>query len=182
MYRIKWLVLNYNLPSEPSRHRVAVWRALKKLGAANIQQSMWIMPDSEENLNALKKISRDIEGSGGEALMMESAFLEEEHEKRIQAVFNRLRDEEYCELVSECRKYLAEIEKEIANEKFTFAEMEEEESELEKLTSWHGRIEKRDIFLAEAGKEAREMLSRINGAFQVFSSKVYESETGGSEE
>ncbi len=179
MNRIKWLVLNYNLPTEPSRHRVAVWRALKKLGAANIQQSMWILPDSEENLSALKKISRDIEGNGGEALMMESAFLEEEHEKRIKDVFNGLRAEEYMEFISECRKYLAEIEKEISKGKFTYAELEEEESELEKLSTWHRRIEKRDIFLSEAGKEAREMLSKTHEAFQNYSSKVYDSETGG---
>ncbi len=73
--KIKWLVINYNLPTEPSRHRVAIWMGLKKIGAVNIQQSMWILPDNEKNYAALKKISQDIELNNGEILLMESIFL-----------------------------------------------------------------------------------------------------------
>ncbi len=39
-----WIVINYTLPREPSRVRVSLWRKLKKVGAINIQQSMWILP------------------------------------------------------------------------------------------------------------------------------------------
>ncbi|MGE5678529.1 MAG: Chromate resistance protein ChrB, partial [Pseudomonadota bacterium] len=52
MQRHKWLIINYNLPTEPSRHRVATWRGLKKMGAVNIQQSMWILPEDEGNYSA----------------------------------------------------------------------------------------------------------------------------------
>jgi hypothetical protein len=31
--KTRWLILVYHLPREPSRHRVAVWRKLKALGA-----------------------------------------------------------------------------------------------------------------------------------------------------
>jgi hypothetical protein len=31
--RTRWLILIYQLPREPSRHRVAVWRKLRDLGA-----------------------------------------------------------------------------------------------------------------------------------------------------
>ncbi len=59
------------------------------------------------------------------------------------ALFNERRDEEYCEFINECGKYLKELEKEITIKKFTFAEMEEEE--LQKLISWHKKI-KQEIF------------------------------------
>ena len=95
MEKRKWIVLNYNLPTEPSRHRVAVWRGLKKLGAANIQQSMWILGYNHENYLALQKISQDIESNSGEALVMECEFFDEKHEERVITLFNCIRDEKY---------------------------------------------------------------------------------------
>ncbi len=173
MEKNKWLVINYNLPTEPSRHRVAVWRALKKLGAVNIQQSMWLLIYSEDNYTALKKISRDIEEFSGEALLMESSFCHELHEKRILSLFNDIRNDEYKELISECSKYLKELEKEIKIEKFTFAELEEEEAELEKLIQWYGRIQARDIFHASGQSSAEVILEEIRKAFDNYSELVY---------
>lgn len=176
MSNLKWLVINYNLPTEPSRHRVATWRGLKKIGAVNIQQSMWILPEDEENYSSLKKISGDIEANGGEAFLMESVFFDEKDEERIISIFNSMRDDEYMEFIGECKKYLKELEKEITIEKFTFAELEEEEAELEKLLSWYKRIEKRDIFSSDRGNEAREISARISEAYEGYSEMVYRKE------
>lgn len=176
MERFKWLVINYNLPTEPSRHRVAVWRGLKKMGAVNIQQSMWLLPEEEGNYSALQKISQDIEANNGDSFLMESVFFDEKHEKRVIALFNNIRDDEYVEFISECKKYLKELEHEIAIEKFTFAELEEEEAELEKLIAWYERIERRDIFDASQGKGASEVLVQIKHAYESFSEMVYQKE------
>ena len=40
-----WLVLVVKVPAEPSRHRVAVWRELRKLGALSLGQGVWAVPD-----------------------------------------------------------------------------------------------------------------------------------------
>ncbi|MGE5678315.1 MAG: Chromate resistance protein ChrB, partial [Pseudomonadota bacterium] len=164
------------LPTEPSRHRVATWRGLKKMGAVNIQQSMWILPEDEGNYSALKRLSEDIEANSGEAFLMKSEFFDEAHEKKVISQFNTLRADEYTEFIDECNKYLKEIEKEISREKFTFPELEEEEAELEKLISWHEKIKKRDIFSAPKGAEAHAMLVRIREAFDGFSEMVYRKE------
>src|SRR5262249_10874444 len=151
------------------RHRVSVWRALKKLGVINLQQSMWVLPYQEENYEALLKISEEIEGHGGEALLIDCSFFSEEHEARVIAALNQVHDEEYKEWIDECNKYLKELEKEIRIEKFTFAELEEEEEELNKLISWHGKIALRDAFQAPEGRRAEEMLTAIRQAFEQFS-------------
>ncbi|MHC1719723.1 MAG: Chromate resistance protein ChrB [Clostridiaceae bacterium] len=178
MERTKWLVLNYNLPSEPSRHRVAVWRGLKKLGAVNIQQSMWILPKNEQNYKSLMKISNDIETNSGESLIMESVFIDDNHEKRIESLFNKMRDEEYIEFIVECKRYLKEMGREIKNEKFTFAELEDQESELEKLIAWYEKIKARDLFRSNLGEEARLMDEQIRIAFENFSLTVYNLQIG----
>ena len=178
MEKRRWLVISYNLPTEPSRHRVSVWRALKKLGVINIQQSMWVLPYNEENYAALVKISEEIELNNGDSLLMDCVFFDEKHEKRIMTAFNLVRDEEYREFIGECSKYLKELEKEIRIEKFTFAELEEEEEELNKLLSWHGKIAVRDVFQAPEGKRANEMLAQIQLSFEQYSEMVYENNNG----
>lgn len=169
----KWLVINYNLPTEPSRLRVAIWRSLKKLGAVNIQQSMWLMIHSAENYAILQKISQDIDSNNGEALLMECVFSDEKHEQRVITLFNALRDEEYHEFITECEKYFKEISKEIAIEKFTFAELEEEEEEHEKLLSWYAKIEARDIFHSAQRDCAEEKRDQVREAFAGYSELVY---------
>lgn len=173
MEKRKWLIINYNLPTEPSRPRVATWRALKKLGAVNIQQSMWVLPHNKDNYSSLQKISQDIETNSGEALLMESVFFNELQEERVISCFNNIRDEEYKEFLSECRKYLKELEKEISIQKFTFAELEEEEEELNKLISWYGKIKARDLFSADQGNTAEEIIVEIKSAFENYNNLVY---------
>ena len=174
MEKRKWIVLNYTLPTEPSRHRVAIWRALKKLGAVNIQQSMWVLGYNESNYLALQKICQDIESNAGEAYLMESVFFDREHEEKVLSIFNDIRNDEYTELIEECKKYLKEMEKEISIEKFTFSELEEEEEEWGKLVNWHMKIEARDIFGAEKAKEAKDMREQIQKAFENYSDLVYQ--------
>jgi len=43
---VRWLVLVVRVPAEPSRHRVAVWRELRRVGAVSLGQGAWIVPDA----------------------------------------------------------------------------------------------------------------------------------------
>ncbi|MCR4436883.1 MAG: chromate resistance protein ChrB [Clostridiales bacterium] len=174
MEQKKWLVINYNLPTEPSRIRVATWRNLKKLGAVNTQQSMWILPYSDDNCSALASVSQDIRKNSGEAFLMQSVFLDEKDEERAISYFNRARDEEYKELIEKCGDFFAEIEKETARKNFSFAEVEENEEELDKLLLWYRKIESRDLFKASLGKAAKESLDKCKKLLEDFSNTVYE--------
>ena len=42
--KIRWLILIYHLPRDPSRHRVAVWRKLKALGGLYMQDGAAPIP------------------------------------------------------------------------------------------------------------------------------------------
>jgi DNA-binding transcriptional regulator PaaX len=41
----QWLILAVRIPAEPSRHRVAVWRELRQIGAVPLGQGCWAVPD-----------------------------------------------------------------------------------------------------------------------------------------
>ncbi len=173
---LKWLVINYTLPSEPSRLRVGAWRSLKKLGAVNIQQSMWIFPFSDENYSTLSTVAQDIENNGGEVLLMQSVFLEEKYEQIVISHFNKAREIEYEEILDKCEDYFKEIEKEINRSNYTFAEAEENEEELEKLLSWFEKVKIRDIFQSPLKEVTEKKLEECRKVFEDFNNRTYEKE------
>jgi hypothetical protein len=127
-----WIAINYTLPREPSRARVSIWRRLKKIGAVSIQQSMWILPSSDESSRLLNEVKDEVFQNGGEAFIL-TFSADDDGKKIIIDKFNAARDEEYGELLEQCEDFFREIDRETARENFTFAEIEENEEELNKL-------------------------------------------------
>ncbi|WP_251095520.1 Chromate resistance protein ChrB [Streptomyces sp. Caat 7-52] len=41
----RWLILVIKPAAEPSRHRVAVWRELRRIGALSLGQGVWAVPE-----------------------------------------------------------------------------------------------------------------------------------------
>jgi len=100
--------------------------------------------------------------------------VDDEGQKIIIDKFNAARDEEYGELFEQCEDFFKEIDKEIARENFTFAEIEENEEELNKLKQWYEKIIARDSFAASHREKAKLVLSKCAEALDGFCDKVYE--------
>ena len=170
----EWLLLNFTLPKEPSMVRVSVWRKLKKCGAICIGQSMWLLPFSDQNQTAFTEIANEITSNHGTAFVLSANFLAAENSDDIVAEFNTLRNEEYKEFLGKCEDYFQEIAKETGKGNFTFAELEENEEEFNKLQMWMDKIIARDFFKASLRQEAEEKLSTCQRLLDEFSRKVFE--------
>ena len=72
---MKWLLLVYRIPREPSAGRVAVWRKLKKTGAVALQDAVWVLPGSERNREQFQWLAAEIVESGGEASLFDTDLL-----------------------------------------------------------------------------------------------------------
>lgn len=83
----------------------------------------------------------DIEGFKGESLIIDGKALDKTQDEHINQAFLASRNEEYQELIKKCEDFFKEIETEIAAQNFIFAEVEENEEELEKLKHWLKKIE-----------------------------------------
>jgi hypothetical protein len=70
-----WLLLMHRLPPEPAYLRVKVRRRLLKVGALLVKNSVYVLPWSEEALEDLQWISREIRAEGGEAIVCEASFV-----------------------------------------------------------------------------------------------------------
>jgi len=169
---MKWLFFSYSLPAEPSKARVYVWRQVKKLGAVNYQSS-WVLPYSQDHIAELKKLVADITEYDGESLLIEGKTLDKNQEELIAKVFRESRDEEYRELIDKCEDYFKELAYEIERKNFIFAEVEENDEELEKLKQWLKKIEKRVVEGVTLRKTALEKIKECEKRFDEFAKIVF---------
>lgn len=70
--KTRWLILIYQLPREPSRHRVAVWRKLKALGALYLQDGAAALPEDAVTREQLEWLQLRVREAGGEATLWEA--------------------------------------------------------------------------------------------------------------
>ena len=109
---MEWTVVTYKLPAEPSRHRVAVWRELRKVGAVALQQGTWALPARRDFAESLSRVVDLVEAAGGEAFVFEAGPRDEATAARLEEAFNADREEEWTEFLAECDKFDREIDKE----------------------------------------------------------------------
>jgi hypothetical protein len=171
-----WLLLLAQLPRTPSSARVALWRRLRAAGATTLVNSAWVLPDSTAHAELLSQLRDEVHRQGGTAFLLSIAAFAPEADKEIAARFRGDRGREYDEFVERCTALLDEIGKETKAQKYTFAEMEESEQDLEKLTRWLTKIQARDFFPDEQGRQSAAMLARCQDAVETFSQAVYAAE------
>lgn len=173
-----WLLFTYKVPPEPSAGRIAMWRRLKAMGGVYLQNGVCILPRSEEHIRRLKVLEHDADRLGGEAVILETVAFDPAQERKVLDRFRHDRDEEYREFVEKCDAFEEEIAKEFRIEKFTYAELEEEDAELRKLQSWLERIRKLDFYDAPLALAASEHLRACEAALTRYAERVFESNGG----
>jgi hypothetical protein len=62
-----WVLLAYRLPREPSAPRLAVWRRLRRLGVAQLLDSLVALPLDSRNREQLEWVAEEVTEHGGEA-------------------------------------------------------------------------------------------------------------------
>lgn len=149
----RWLLLVIRIPAEPSRYRVGVWRELRKAGALSLGQGVWAVPDLPAFAAGVERAVELAGRADGEAMVLEAAGRSPADAARFESLFNAARQADWAEFMADCGKFEAEVAKEIRIQKFTLAELEEEEQSLERLRRWQRDLTIRDVFgTPEAGR------------------------------
>lgn len=103
---MRWLQLTYKVPSEPSQKRVWVWRRLQNLGAYALQNSVYLLPYSEEVEKHFRQLAHEIREMGGEASIFSVVALDAADERRIMQLLVEARTNEYNTVVKVCSRFL----------------------------------------------------------------------------
>lgn len=174
MDSLKWLLLTYKVPAEPSAKRLALWRRLKSLGAVYLQNGVCLLPKTDEHVRRLKVLENDIATMEGDCVLLETIALDRQQEEKVISRFKADRDDQYQELLGRCQGFEAEIAKEIAIQKFTYAELDEEETDLKKLENWYEKIRKLDFYDAPLAATAQARLRDCKALLDHYAQMVYD--------
>jgi len=98
------VLLVYRLPREPSRHRVAVWRKLRDLGALYIQDGVAALPEDAVTREQLEWLQLRVREAGGEATLWEARPGTLAEEAELVEAFRSSREEVYRTIVAEAER------------------------------------------------------------------------------
>lgn len=153
---MSWLVFSYSLPSKASSSpRVTLWRRLRRIGAIAIN-SIQILPEREECLEAFQWLAQEVQKAKGEALIMRVEQFEGLSDSDIIERFRGTCREEYAQIDTEATK----LEKALQS----LTELEERtviSESLERLYKQHAEISRIDFFDCPEGAQVIAHLNQV---------------------
>jgi hypothetical protein len=168
-----WRIVTYRLHSEGSAQRVAVWRELRRRGAVALQTGTWAIPSGDSFDEGLTRAVTLVNRCGGQALVIDVEPTSPAV-RDLEALYSHDRDAEWAEFVAECDKAIAELASEVAKEKFTLAELDEEEHNVERLRRWYRELRSKDLFGAPLAGSGEIRLKETVAALDDFAERVYQ--------
>ncbi len=150
MERLRWLILIYHLPREPSRYRVAVWRKLKDLGALYLQDGVAALPEDAATREQLEWLQLRVRESGGEATLWEALPNTIAEDRDLVEEFRVSREAAYRALIEAAERLRRKAT--LGSDGAPLVE------ELEKIEREFRAERRRDYFRSPLRKEAAESL------------------------
>ncbi len=173
---IHWLQLTYKVPSEPSQKRVWVWRHLQNIGAYALQNSVYLLPFSEEVEKQFHHLIHEIRGMGGEASIFSVVALDVADEQRILQALFASRNAEYNKVLKVCARFL-EKAAQLVEEQHWDGQVHAEFSEvLEKVHVLFRSAKRHDMlgtFTATSRATAAEVLAICEQVFRLLLDKEF---------
>lgn len=169
----QWLVLVARMPAELARHRMALWRELRRAGAVPLGQAVWAVPDLPAVRPLTERVAALVDAGAGTLLVLSARGFGDRDGDRLEQLYVEAREDEWSEFSADCDKYLAELAKEEALGKYTLAELDEEDQSLERLRRWYRELRSRDLLGVAASTVARTELKQCEEQFERYAEHVY---------
>ena len=160
----KWWLLIHQIPPKPPYLRTKVAKRLSRLGAVPVKNSVYVLPATEDTLEDLQWVRREVVAGGGEAFVAEARFVDGLSEAETETLFRAARDVDYHELADELRPALAAAKKKKKLDDATRAELK---VKLDRARKRFDEIAAIDFFSA-SGREVvdgllGELAARLSG-------------------
>jgi hypothetical protein len=172
----RWMLISLATAESPSVLRIQAWRNLRALGAHYLQRSVCLLPQRPATTEALQRLLTRVERQGGHARVFDIGRLDEMNEEAVIRAFSAERADEYGEVVSRTREFLAEIAMERHRGRATYPELEESEVDLKRLQRWLASIRRRDWFDDPGYATAMAAVEECERALAAFEAEAFASE------
>ena len=108
---MRWLTLLLTVPPAPIRHRVGVWRKLKRMGAVPLKGSGWMLPETPETTELFQWLAQEVQSVRGQAMLLRVDGIETMGEDQVAALFHEARADDYQAVMRGCRDLLAQVDR-----------------------------------------------------------------------
>lgn len=149
-----WLILAFQMPPQPGYLRVKAWRRLQSVGAVSFRNALYVLPKSEDALEDLTWILREIQAGGGGGAIFEANAVEGLTDKDLRCLFNDAREKDYRSLVAELRDSVSRTHR-------RRAVPDEPSAETQRFRQRFSEIEKIDFFSATGREIAEALLQKL---------------------
>jgi hypothetical protein len=149
-----WLLLLFSLPTNRNTERVAVWRRLKRIGAAQIKTSTYLLPDEPAQYEQFQWLAQQIRDYGGDSTLVRAQEIEGLTREKVIAMFNDSRAKDYAAIRKSLQIFIARPKK---------MGPELVAAELERLTRQFREIRAVDFFDSPRGHDVAMLLRRAEG-------------------
>jgi len=103
----EWIVVLARLPAEPGRHRMAVWRELRRSGAISLGQAVWAIPNLPAVRPLLERLGQLVGAAGGTLLLLAAKGFADGDVARLEQLYSTVREEEWAGSASSSRDSMA---------------------------------------------------------------------------
>lgn len=152
MKQLTWLALGYQVPVNPSKNRVYVWRKLKEFGAGYFKQGVAILPKNTTSIAQFRKLAQKIREMGGEATLAELRFCDKRDETETIARFQRQSTGEYQKLIDD-----------IVNLRNSISENRDSGGQdyVKRVAKRYGQVRSRDYFMSRKQPDISNTLDEL---------------------
>ena len=156
-----WFLLVPKFPAEPSRHRIAMWRRLRRLGAVTVASGAWAVPNLPDISGTIADLRTQAHAPGGALAVYAVTGAGQEDTELLREAFAAARREEWAELVSDCGAFEAEIERHIATGASTYEHLEQSSRRMARMRRRQHELVQRNPF---AMPEAQDAAAQLDAA------------------
>ena len=144
----EWVLLTYRLPREPSAPRLALWRKLKRLGAAQLGDGLVALPADARTREQLEWAAEEVDEAGGSAGVWLARPASKALEREVAEPMNVARAAEYAAIAEQVDEALGSAP-------------DERGQILRRLRAQMRRVERRDFFRPPERERARLALREL---------------------
>jgi hypothetical protein len=159
----KWLLFFYTVPAKPGNLRMKVWRRLIKMGAASLKGSVYILPHSEDHLEALHWLTEEVSSLGGEAAFAKVERIETMGDEEIVSLFEAQRANDYAPIATALEALEGQMSS--LEQQQDPKGLERVKGTFQKLLKDYRAVQGIDFFNCPQGSDLQERLERFEERF-----------------
>ncbi len=163
----QWLLFFYTIPAKPGNLRMKVWRRLLKIGAVSLKGSVYLLPFSDDHLEALHWLTEEVSNLGGEAAFVKVEHIETLGDDDILTLFNNQRDNEYTPINSALEAL--EVQLSALEQQQDMPGLERVKEALQKIRKDYGAVQALDFFHSSRGSALQERLDFFEERLEMLS-------------